>query len=263
VTGTLDVHSQKTNAFTPEDVTVIQSLGDQIAIAIENARLYERSKKLAVMEERNRLARDLHDSVTQSIYSMGLLIEGWRQTVANGEAVNVDDLLYRTREINEQVLREMRLLIHELRPPILEEEGLLNALQKRMDAVENRAGISARIVAEDFINVPRDVEEGLYRISLEALNNALKHSQASQVTIQIYSADERICLKITDNGCGFDLEKAFQAGGMGLKNMRERAHLLRGDLDIQSQPGAGTEVRVCMDAGDFKTATDSNKERMN
>ena len=174
--GTLDVNSTQVNGFTPEDVLVIRSLGDQIAIAIENARLYDRSRELAVMQERNRLARELHDSVTQSLYSVMLLTEGWRRSVqaGGGGSVYVEDYLARISDICGQALKEMRLLIYELRPPVLERDGLVGALRKRLDAVEKRSGVEARVVMDDLLELPVPVEVELYRIAQEALNNALK-----------------------------------------------------------------------------------------
>jgi signal transduction histidine kinase len=250
VIGTLDVQSGEPDAFTPEDVLLIQSLGDQIAIAIENARLYKQSQLLAIVEERNRLARDMHDSVIQSLYSLGLLIEGWRQMSADGDAPALRDVLNRTAEINQQVLREMRLLIHELRPPILEKEGLVNALQKRLDAVENRAGLHTRLLAEEFSRLPTPIEEDLYRIATEALNNALKHSKGSQVVVRLLKTDGNLCLKIIDNGCGFNLQTAQQSGGMGVISMQERAIKMGASFNIVSNEGNGTTIQVCIPIGE-------------
>jgi signal transduction histidine kinase len=244
VIGTLDVHNSKVNAFTEEDKLVIQSLGDQIAIAIENAYLYDQSKALAILEERNRLARDLHDSVTQSLYSLVLLTEGWRRMLGTPAEVQADEYLHRIGEIALQALKEMRLLIYELRPPDIEHEGLVGALQKRIDAVEKRVGIEARVIMEDFIELSTPVEDGLYRIAQEALNNALKHAEAKKITVRIYTEKEMIVLEIADNGRGFDPNMNDNLGGMGVINMRERALMLQGSLTIQSILGEGTRVIV-------------------
>lgn len=246
VIGTLDVQSREPGSFSPEDVLLIQSLGDQIAIAIENARLYKQSQRLAVVEERNRLARDMHDSVIQSLYSLGLLIEGWREMSKDSDSAMLLEVLNRTAEINQQVLREMRLLIHELRPPILEKEGLVNALQKRLDAVETRAGVHARLLVEGYSRLPATIEEDLYRITIEALNNALKHSNASSVVVRIFAQDGVAYIRIHDDGCGFDIETAQSSGGMGLASMQERATKLAAAFQIISAPGNGTKVEVCI-----------------
>jgi len=242
--GSLDVQSAENEAFTEQDLLVIQSLGDQIAVAIENARLYDRSQELAVLEERTRLARELHDSVTQSMYSVVLLTEGWRRSMRKGEAANVDEYLARIGEINQQALKEMRLLIHELRPPVLEEEGLLGALHQRLDAVEKRAGINARLLADQLVDLPHPVEDGLYRIAQEALNNALKHAEASSVVVRIATTNGKLVLEVEDDGMGFDLDGTDSQCGMGLSNMRHRAACLGGAIEIRSGPGEGTLVSV-------------------
>ena len=245
VIGTLDVHHARTDAFTTEDVLVIQSLGDQIAVAIENAHLYDQSRELAILEERTRLARELHDSVTQSLYSVVLLSEGWRRQLSSGAVgPQPETQLRRIGEIAQQALKEMRLLIHELRPPALGQDSLVDALRKRLDAVENHVGVEGRVVMDDFIDLPPDVEEGLYRIAQEALNNALKHAQATRETVRLCVKDDAVVLEIGDDGRGFDLQAVESKGGMGLTSMRERTRQLGGELDIRSSPGAGTTVTV-------------------
>ncbi len=244
VIGTLDVQSSEVDAFTDADMLVIQSLGDQIAIAIENTRLYDRSRELAVLEERTRLARELHDSVTQSLYSLVLLSEGWRRTLPTDEQAHVKDYLHRIGEITQQALKEMRLLIHELRPLALEEVGLHGALLRRLDAVEKRAGVDARILADDLLKLSPQVEEGLYRIAQEALNNALKHAQADSVVVHIGAENGQVVLEVTDNGRGFNPEAVDRIGGMGLASMHERARALGGSLTISSAPDAGTTVKT-------------------
>jgi nitrate/nitrite-specific signal transduction histidine kinase len=251
VIGTLDVVSRNPDAFSTDDVLALQSLGDQLAIAIVNARLYRSSQELAVVQERNRLARELHDSVTQSLYSLGLLAEGWRRMVSAGQEEHVEDHLARIGEIAQSALREMRRLIYELRPPLLEEEGLLGALHRRLDAVEGRVGIDAGIVAEDLIELPPHIEEGLYRIALEALNNSLKHAAAKVVAVRISADNGRVVLEVKDDGVGFDPQGADLAGGMGFASMRERAAQIGGDLSISAEPGAGTVVRVAVDCAEW------------
>ena len=244
VIGTLDVHNAQVGAFTGEDLLAVQSLGDQIVVAIENAHLYDQSRELAVLQERTRLARDLHDSVTQSLYSLVLLTEGWRRLLSAGSGLQNEDYLGRIGEIAQQALCEMRLLIHELRPPILEEEGFVGAVRKRLDAVEKRVGIEARVVMDDLVELPASLEEGLYRITQEALNNALKHAGAKNELVHIRVRDQTVMLEITDDGQGFDLQAARNRGGMGLNSMAERVREMKGTLTIETAPGAGTTVRV-------------------
>lgn len=244
VIGTLDVHNRQVGAFTAEDLATIQSLGDQIVVAIENAHLYDQSRELAVLEERTRLARDLHDSVTQSLYSLVLLTEGWRRLLTSGGSSQIQDHLGRIGEIAQQALREMRLLIHELRPPMLEQAGLVGAVRKRLDAVERRVGIEARVVMDDLVELPISLEEGLYWITQEALNNALKHAAASKEIVRLCVEDEMLILEIADDGNGFEPEAVEHRGGMGLASMAERARQMGGTLIIESAPGQGTTVLV-------------------
>ena len=244
VIGTLDVHNRQVGAFTREDLAAIQSLGDQIVVAIENAHLYDQSRELAVLEERTRLARDLHDSVTQSLYSLVLLTEGWRRLLNAGTGTQIEDYLVRIGEIAQQALREMRLLIHELRPPMLEQEGLVGAVRKRLDAVEKRLGIEARVVMDDLVELPAYLEEGLYWITQEALNNALKHGAAKKEIVRICVEDKTLVLEVADEGQGVDLKASKHRGGMGLISMGERAREMGGTLTIESAPGRGTTVRV-------------------
>jgi signal transduction histidine kinase len=243
VTGTIDVHSASPEVFSEEDLLVIQSLADQIAIAIENARLYDQSKNLAVLEERNRLGRELHDSVTQSLYSLSLLAEGLRRLVGAGEQADFDENLSYIVTIAQTALKEMRLLIYELRPPDLEQEGLIGALRQRLEAVEKRSGVQTRLVISDELILIPVVEEGIFGIVQEALNNALKHAQAKNVSVIMDKKDKLITLEVIDDGQGF-IPGVPNQGGMGLVTMRERAEKLGGNLEIQTGIGKGTTIRI-------------------
>ncbi|MBL7161929.1 MAG: GAF domain-containing protein [Anaerolineales bacterium] len=242
VIGTLDVQSRQIAAFSESDGLVLQSLGDQIAIAIENARLYNRSQELAVMEERTRLARDLHDSVTQSLYGLVVFAGAGQQVVESGKADLAKGHLARMEQAAQQALKEMRLLVYELRPPVLEEEGLVGALRQRLEAVEDRTGVTVDLQVHGVVDLPAPVEEGLFRIAQEALNNIIKHAAATSVTVQIHADDGGIELTIADDGVG--LNAASDTGGMGLTSMRERAQELDASLTIHSAPGEGTRVSV-------------------
>jgi signal transduction histidine kinase len=199
------------------------------------------------MEERARLARELHDSVTQSLYSLTLLAEAGRELASSGEVQRAGHHIARVGEIAQQALKEMRLMLHELRPPLLEEEGLIGALRQRLEAVEGRVGIDARVLAEEWIELPPSVEDGLYRIAQEALNNTLKHAQARSVWVRLRSRQEHVELEVADDGVGFDPATVIDGGGMGLASMRERAHKLGGTLTVSSSPGSGTRVKVAVE----------------
>lgn len=248
VVGTLDVSREEANAFSPEDVLLLQSLGDQVAIAVENERLYHRTLELAVHEERSRLARNLHDSVVQSLYSLNLMMSGWLEHIRSGDMTNVIANFERASEIVHQALKEMRLMVYQLNPRVLEWEGLGTALRRRLDSVENRVGIKAHLVIPENLHLPAEIEESLYHIAQEALNNALKHSHESEVDITISHQERRqngsvVILEIRDNGEGFSQETADRSG-MGLANMKHRAEEHQGTFSLISTPGEGTTVRV-------------------
>jgi GAF domain-containing protein len=246
VIGALDVQSDLPNAFDEYDLVVLQSLANQAAIAIENARLYEQAQQVATLEERQRLARELHDSVTQALYGVTLYAEAAARLLSAGEVGLAADHLRELGDTAQEALREMRLLIFELRPPVLEEEGLLAALQARLEAVEGRAGLATAFKVEGVGRLAPKIEEGLYRIAQEALNNALKHAQAHSVTMHLcYVQHQRsVTLEIVDDGIGFDPDAARGQGGLGLAGMEERAARLGGWLMVKSSPGDGTSVKV-------------------
>ncbi len=244
VLGVLSVVSEGGRQFKVEEVNLLDSIANEVGGAIENARLYQQAERLAVVRERERLARELHDSVTQSLYSLHLLSEAGRQLAVTGDTERVKGYLERLGEISQQALKEMRLLVYELRPLALKREGLAGALQQRLDAVEKRAGVDVRLLVEGEIELPTSVGEGLYRIAQEALNNILKHAKATRVTVRIHSENSRVALEIVDNGTGFDPDEMTDYGGMGLASMRERAEKLGGSLTVLSKPGQGTTIRV-------------------
>ena len=156
----------------------------------------------------------------------------------------MESYLARLGEAALQSLKEMRLLVHELRPPVLETEGLVGALQQRLDAVEGRSGVETRLRVEGTLELPAPVEEELYRIAQEALNNALKHAAATLVTIHIRADGQGVELEVADNGIGFNPEAVSDKGGVGLASIRERAERVNGSLTVCSASGEGTQVRI-------------------
>jgi PAS domain S-box-containing protein len=232
--------------FTDDEIQLATMFAAQTALAIENARLRAAAEQAAATAERTRLARDLHDSVTQLLYSLALLAEAGRETAGRGEVKRTREHFAEIGTTAQQALREMRLLVHELRPPVLERVGLVAALNQRLDAVERRAGIGARLLAEDWAAVPAPVEEELYYIARETLNNALKHAAATSVTVQLRRTDGRLELEISNNGRSFDPVAAREGGGLGLTSMLERTEKLGGQLAVSSAPGHGTKVTVAV-----------------
>ena len=232
------------NAFDDTDLVVLQSLADQTAVAIENAQLYKQAKQLAVVEERNRLARELHDSVTQALYGITLHAEAaFRQLDARNIPL-ANEQLTELRSTAQEALREMRLLIFELRPSVVEMQGLIPALRARLEAVEERAGMKVEINIDENLELSDRIQDGLYRIAQEALNNALKHAKANQITLNLTGTMSRVTLEIMDDGVGFIPDEAVEGGGLGLDGIIERAELLNGELTMDSWPGRGTTIRI-------------------
>ena len=244
VVGVFSVLGETGRQFRPDEVTLLTSIADQVGVAVENARLYQQAEQLAVMEERERLAHDLHDSVTQSLYSLTLLAEASRRLIRSGELERASEYITRLGETAQETLKEIRLLVYKLRPPALEREGLVGAIQQRLGAVERRAGVKAHLIASDTIQLSASHEEGLYRITQEALNNALKHARASSVMVRIVADNEHIELDVEDNGIGFDPGTVDRSEGMGLASMQERAKRLGGTMQVHSSPGQGTRISV-------------------
>ena len=245
VIGILSVQNlDEENAFEESDVRFLQMFAASISIALENARLYEQAQRLAVLEERQRLARELHDSVTQSLYGINLYVEAAVGQMTLGRTGQALQYLNDIQTTAQESLAEMRLLIFELRPPILEQEGLVAAIQNRLYSVEHRAGLKFNLENNLEERLPPAMEEGLYRIAHEALNNTLKHSHAKNVTICIQQEEESLVMEIADDGIGFEPGTARREGCLGLVSMQERAQALGGHLSVDSGPGNGTRIRV-------------------
>ena len=217
-----------------------------VGIAEDITEQMQKVQRAAADEERRSLARQLHDSVAQSLYSMTLMTNGWAAMSENGELENPAESFRQLENLGVQALGEMRLLIHQLRPPVLEEAGLASALQERLDAVERRQGPEAQLFIEgDLERLPQQVEEELFHITQEALNNALRHAKASNILIRIVVENGSARLSIEDDGRGFNL--ADTNGGQGLTTMRERAESAGGRFELTSGNGKGTLVDVLIE----------------
>lgn len=243
IIGVLDVIN-KVGGFTREDLRIISLFADQAAIVIEQTQLHQQVEQMAVMEERQRLARELHDSVTQALYSVNLYAEAARMALAADKKNVARENLQKLREMTREAMLEMRLLVFELHPLVLEKEGLVAALQARLAAVENRSGLKAEIKAEGEKQLPISIEEELYRIAQEGLNNVVKHAQAKNIRINLKYSLESVRLELWDDGIGFDLETARKSGGMGLRGIEERVRKIAGSLAIESSHGTGTRLTV-------------------
>jgi len=247
ILGVISLIGECLNKNDLEMIQLLCSIADEIGLAVESTRLRKQAQESLIFEERQRLARDLHDSVSQSLYGLVLSADISKKLLKLKEFGTLEETLEDIETFALQSLREMRLMLFELRPLSFETEGLSGALDLRLNTVERRAGLktSLDIIGEDLLYSPLDIE--IYRITTEALNNALKHSYASQIHVIIH-VDEKFnqCeLKVIDNGAGFDLETK-RAGGIGINSMKERAARVGGQLIVETKEGFGTVVRfIC------------------
>ena len=243
VIGVLDV-IDKPAGFTPEDVRIVSLFADQTALSAQHALLDQQVERLAIVEERQRLARELHDSVVQSLYSVTLYADAAALALAAGQSDVTADHLQLLRDTAQDAMRDMRLLIFELHPPDLEQEGLVAALQARLAAVETRASLHTEFLVEGDRRLPFLIEQELYGIAQEALNNVGKHAKAKHVTLNLQFTDKIVCLEVRDDGVGFDPSNARKTGGVGLRSIEERTAKVGGTLALHSEPGAGTRIKV-------------------
>ena len=233
-------------AFDFNEIALLVSIVGQVGSAVQTDHLRQLAQHASLLEERQRLSRDLHDSVTQSLYGLSTLTEAGKLNLEQGNIDAGAHMLNRIGQTARQAIREMRLFLHQLRPSILEQEGLVNALEMRLAAVEGRSDIRTVLEADENIHLPLAVETALYHIAQEALNNTLKHASASRVCVRLARNGNIVILSIEDDGCGFD-PTTSAAGGMGLENMHARAAEINANLDIQSETGKGTLVKVTLE----------------
>jgi PAS domain S-box-containing protein len=249
--GWVSYYRASAHGFSLDESSLLLALAEQVGVSVENFRLRQRLEAAVTVEERGRLARDLHDSVTQSLYSLSLFARSGRDALEDGDTDRLESSLSRLEATALQSLREMRLLLYELRPAALEQEGLIRTLEQRFDSVERRAGMTATVAyqADAGLELPQILERELYYLTIEALNNTLKHAQATEVTVRIWTSATQLRLEIADDGCGFDPHQA--SGGYGLSDMRERVERLGGRLEISSAPGAGTRIQAWVNLTDM------------
>ncbi len=233
-------------AFSVEEIALFDAAADLLSVILENQRLREAETAQASREERRRLARELHDSVTQSLHSLALSAETARRLADQGRQADLAGVLDHLALSARQAFKEMRLLLYELRLVPLARIPLADALQTRLDAVERHAGIEAVMEVDRAACWPKEWERELYPIAMEALNNALKHARASRVCVSLVSRPGGLELSVKDDGCGFNPQEA--CAGLGMTGMAERAARLGGALRVDSSPGQGTRVSASIPA---------------
>jgi signal transduction histidine kinase len=238
--------TQKIDAadFGDEDEELIELLAAHAAIAIANARLYEQTRELSIVAERNRLALDLHDAVSQKLFGLVLSAEA-AATLLDRDAAAARDQVEKLATLAQEALEELRSLVFELRPPDLEQDGLGGALSKHVELLRRlgRDEVELVVGSEPPAEPARDRE--LLRIAQEALQNALRHADASHIVVRLDADDGKVLLSVEDDGVGFDpREPGTRSHGLGLTSMEERAVRAGGTLEVRSAPGEGTTVRL-------------------
>ena len=230
--------------FTAADHETIEMLAAHAAVAIENARLYARNREASVIAERNRLARELHDAISQSLFSIALTAEAVAASIDDdpaGARAKARDL----RDLSRSAHEEMRGLIFALRPAALEADGLLPTIVKHLDVLRRTGAHEVVFRAPDYVRQPLALEQELFRILQEALNNVTQHAHASRIEVQLGLTAAGVRLVVADDGRGFDPDDPrIAARHLGLTSMRERVAALGGSIGIQAAPGAGTRIEV-------------------
>ncbi|MGZ4644051.1 MAG: histidine kinase [Blastococcus sp.] len=242
-------------APTDAELTYLTALADYGALAIEHDRLRRASEQAAALEERNRLARELHDSVSQALFSMTMHARAAQKALTRADASDRDRQLAKAtadvaalRELTNSALADMRALIFELRPDAVTEHGLVDALTRQATALSLRNGIGITVTGPpERLALTAQAEEQAYRIALEAVHNAVKHADASAIRVDVTDLDDAVAITVTDDGRGFD-PTTSRPGHLGVTSMRERAVQVAADLQITTAPGVGTTVRLTLPA---------------
>lgn len=241
--GFLNLFSMESDFFSPEAVNYMLAFAGQAAVAIHNARLYRQSQELAVLQERQRLARELHDSVTQMLFSSRVMAESalrqWDKAPAKAR-----EMVNELHHLTAAALAEMRILLLELRPAALTQANLRDLLGQLIQPIQNRNQMQISLTIDELPPLKSEIQIAFYRLVQEALNNIVKHAEASLVNIQVINHPDRLELIIADNGRGFDPSQAPTSTSFGLKGMQERADSIVARLNITSGPGQGTQINV-------------------
>jgi signal transduction histidine kinase len=235
--------------FTEEDEELLSILAQHAAIALINARLYERSRELTIIEERSRLAHELHDAVSQKLFSLRLTAQA-AAALVDRDPARAKDELQQVAQLAAEAADELRAAVVELRPAGLEEDGLVPTLRTQIQVLDRAHSARVTFDSSAVRALPAAQEEALLRVAQEALHNALRHSGADRVGVTLARRGGRTLLSVTDNGAGFDPRTVRRAGRhLGLVSMRHRAGGVGGRLSVQSAPGQGTTIEMEVPGG--------------
>jgi PAS domain S-box-containing protein len=238
--GVLMLARTEATVFSTDEIVRLGVVTEELASFIYS----DRKRKFDIaLAERQRLSQDLHDSITQKLYGLVTLTEAVKLGLKSGAPIDENGMVERISDNARQALREMRLFLFELEPVNVERDGLVSTIQQRLDSVEGRSGIQARMNADGEILLSTEKETEVFYIVEESLNNILKHANAKSVLVKLKQRKESIYLEIVDNGCGFDPDNV-KFGGKGLGNIKDRAKRINGKLKIASSPEHGTKITL-------------------
>ncbi len=260
VLGVLSIESERRNAFPEDEDPFVDTLADQIAVAIENARLVERARELAASDERNRLAREIHDSLAQSLIAVSMELDAIQQRAVDDPS-RVVGLLGHARDLAHRAVEEARHAIWRLRPAPLERQSLPEAIGAEVTSLEQGGAVElgeCSVQGEPRPLSP-EVEAALFRIVQEALSNVRKHARARRVRVVLAYGERSVRLLVEDDGRGFEtnVRAPNGDGGFGLSGIRQRAALIGADVEIDSSPGWGTRVRLFVPHAPVAKVTES------
>jgi signal transduction histidine kinase len=239
--GVFNISFTRPEAITEDTARLFAALVQRAALSVENMQLFEQTKELAVIEERNRVARDLHDSAKQKAFA-ALAQLGAVNGILKKDPSNARSHLMEAENLVYEVIQELTFLIQEMYPMALKEKGLATTLREYVFEWENRNGVMINLDIQRPRRLDLEMEQAIYRMIQEALANVARHSQSDKVNVALIYDDDCIAVTVEDNGQGFDVH--HRSGGMGLRIIKERAESLGGQAFVESRQGAGTKVII-------------------
>ncbi|WP_449538511.1 GAF domain-containing sensor histidine kinase [Ferdinandcohnia sp. Marseille-Q9671] len=234
--GILNVGAPSKTHFEKNELALLEAIAYQIGSALKRIKLTQREQETALVAERNRLARDLHDSVNQLLFSLSLTA---RAGVEMTDNTQLKQTFAYMQDLSQEALGEMRALIWQLRP-----QGLENGLVSALRSYANMLGLTIETKVSGATSIPGKVEEALWRIGQEALANCKKHSHTTEATLCFEASNEGVTMTIKDSGCGFHYQESQEIPTLGLRNMKSRTEALNGSFFLKSKPGNGTEIKI-------------------
>ncbi len=241
VVAVFNIGFTRQDLISEDTVRLFSALAHRASLSIANMELFEQTKDLAVMEERNRLARDLHDSAKQKAFA-ALAQLGTARGILNGNGNRAAMHLSEAEDLVSDVIQELTFLVQEIYPIALQEKGLVTALREYIFEWENRNDTRAKLATHNERRLPFEIEQAIYRVTQESLANVARHSKARRVDVALVYNSDSVQLSLSDDGCGFDASAKSQ--GMGLRSIRERVSSVHGTVQVQSAPGQGTRILV-------------------